>query len=126
GPVGLGVEISEEGGGEGRGADQVEEFAERMRSNDQAVVGGFEVNGVALFEIDVQMIGPESDHYLEELSPAVDSAQQRVACNLFTQHRLFIFVTGSGFVMQSFKPSRPQVAQRVVNLFWRKLLFDPG
>src|SRR5262249_12496337 len=31
-----------------------------------------------------------------------------------------------GFVMQSFKPSRPQVAQGVVNLFWRKLLFDPG
>src|SRR4030095_4467641 len=67
-----------------------------------------------------------SDHHLEELSPAVDSAQQRVACNLFTQYRLFVFVTGSGFVMQSFKPSRSQVAQRVVSLFWRKLLFDPG
>src|SRR5882724_725575 len=71
------------------------------------------------------MIGPEADHHFEKLPPAVDRAQQRVACDFLAQDRLLVFIASSRFVPQSFKTAGSQIAHRVVDIGGRELFANP-
>src|SRR5262249_6726133 len=48
-----------------RGADQISEPAQRVGPDDLALVSGFQVDTVAFFEVDVEVLAPEFDHYFE-------------------------------------------------------------
>ncbi len=68
------VEINQHGWGGRRGADQIAEFAQRMFANDLAIVGRLEIDAIPFFDVDIQMISPESDHHFVKLPLAVEGA----------------------------------------------------
>jgi len=45
-----------------------------MSANHQTIVRWLEIDAISLLEIDIQMIGPETNHHFKKLALAVDAA----------------------------------------------------
>src|SRR3954467_13139065 len=97
-----------------------------MLAYDFAVVARLEINAVAFFEVDVQVIGPERDHDLVQLPLGIDRAEQRVPADLLTQHVLVIFEARAGLLMDGFESAGAKIAGRVIDRARIELLVNPG
>jgi hypothetical protein len=94
-------------------------------ANDLAVVGRLEIDAISFFDVDVQVIGPKTNHHLEELAFAVHRAQQRVPGHVASKNGLVILEAFPGGLLQFLEPSRAKITEIILDGFRVKLLIDP-
>src|SRR5581483_5202352 len=81
------VEVEEHRARGDRRAHEIAYGSERVLSN-RAIECRGESDDIALSDIDVEVVGPEADHHLEEMALAVHGAEKGVAHELFAEHAI--------------------------------------
>src|SRR5262249_47858507 len=106
------------------GTQDLGKAAERMLTDDFPIVGDLEPFAVTFRGIDVEMVGPELDHDLVELTLRKNGSDQGGAHEFLLEQIVLVLEKFAQRLTQSFKTSHGIFNFFIIDLFGIQLLID--